>query len=363
MSSSIQTKGLVGLKEFPAISIILPVHVPESGFSHFRDRLAQAARNVEKRLADRYSKQKTSSLVNRLHHVINGIDITSTNQGIAIFVSDRVEKVFHLPFRAEEKLIIDDSFEVRDLIYAARLNRSYLLVLVSKNEVRTFMGYGSALVHFSMDGMPENLNDIKTEHSFPGWDYLDTRAYEEGNVNRFIHYIDTIIQKEMSGPEVPVILMGDSKVLGHFKKATKVSASVIDYIEGNFEHATKSRLLKLIAPSLQKLMLKEEASALEELALAVNRNQVSSGISQVWRTAAEARGRLLMVEKDYRETARLGEDGYTLIVDKDPSVVINKIEDAVDDIIEMVLNNKGDVVFVSDGALKAHNRIALINRY
>ncbi len=363
MSSSQQTRSLVGVKEFPAISIILPVHVPESGFSHFRERLAQAARKVENRLSEKYSKQKTSTLINRLHHVINGIDMTSTNQGIAIFVSDRVEKVFHLPFRAEEKLIIDDSFEVRDLIYAALLNRSYLLVVVSKNEVKTFMGYGSSLVHFSMDGMPENLHDIKTEHSFPGWDYLDTKAYDEGNVNRFIHYIDSVIQKEMKGPEVPVILMGDSKVLGHFKKTAKVSASVIDYIEGNFEHATKSRLLQRIAPSLQKLMMKEEASALEELALAVNKNQVSSGISQVWRAAAEARGRLLLVEKEYREMARLGEDGYTLIVDKDPSVVINRIEDAVDDIIEMVLNNKGDVVFVSEGALKEHSRIAMINRY
>ena len=37
--------------------------------------------------------------------------------------------------------------------------------------------------------------------------------------------------------------------------------------------------------------------------------------------------------------------------------------DAVDDVIEMVLNKKGNVVFVENGMLKDHQHISLITRY
>ena len=39
------------------------------------------------------------------------------------------------------------------------------------------------------------------------------------------------------------------------------------------------------------------------------------------------------------------------------------MDDAVDEIIEMVLRKQGNVVFVDNGALETHSRIALILRY
>ncbi len=354
---------VIGVKAFPAISIILPTHTPESGINTFRERLAQIARKVETRLSELYSSEKTVGLMNRLHHAINGIDLKSTGPGIAIYISEKIEKVFHLPFPVTEKLVIDNSFEVRDLLYAAKINRSYLLVLISRNEVKTLLGFGKSLVSVEMDGMPENLKDVTTQHSLPGWDYLDKNAYDESNVSKFIHFIDSVIHDEMKDVSMPVIIFGDSKILGYFRKKSKIAKNILDYIEGNYEHASKHEILNLIEHSLGKLMQQDEQNALVELEHASGKNQISAGIAQVWRTAAEARGRMLLVEKDYKEAARLGTDGYTLIIDNEVSDARNKIEDAVDDIIEMVLKNRGDVVFLANGSLEAYQRIVMLNRY
>ncbi len=363
MSVLTKEASVIGTKAYPAISILLPTHTPEVGVSNFRERLSQLLRNVEQQLAKKYSKLKTSGLMGRLHHVVNGIELSATGPGLAIFVSDAMEKVFHLPFQVTEKIVIDDSFEVRDLLFAAKLNRNYLLVLISSNKVSTLMGYGKSLLTFEMEGMPDNVKDMENEHSFPGWDYVDTKAYHESNLNNFIQFIDTVIDREMKGKEIPVIIMGDPKILGHYRKTTKMPGLILDYIEGNFDHASKHELLNKIEPALHKLGEQQERKALNDLSDAVKRNQMVAGISQVWRVAAEARGRILIVEKEYREAARLGEDGYTLLLDKEVGDAHNRIEDAVDDIIEMVLKHKGDVVFVPEGALKDYQRIAMVTRY
>ncbi|TAH42665.1 MAG: hypothetical protein EYC69_05355 [Bacteroidetes bacterium] len=354
---------VIGVKAFPAISILLPTHTPEAGINTFRDRVAQIVRKVEAQLSENYSSEKTAGLMSKLHHAVNGIDLKSTGAGIAIYISDKIEKVFHLPFAVTEKMVIDNSFEVRDLLYAAKINRSYLLVLISRNEVKTLLGYGKSLVSVEMEGMPDNVKDVTTQHSLPGWDYLDKQAYDESNINKFIHFIDSVIHEEMKELNMPIIVFGDSKILGYFKKKSKNLKNILDYIEGNYERAAKHEILKLIENSLQKLIEQEEKNALVELEQASGKNQISAGIAQVWRTAAEARGRTLLVEKDYKESARLGSDGYTLIVDNGVSEARNKIEDAVDDIIEMVLKNRGDVVFLNNGALKAYQHIVMLNRY
>lgn len=358
-----QESSVVGVKAFPGISILLPTRSHESNTSSLRESLSQVTKKVEQKLLSAYSKAKTDGLMNKLHHAINGIDQTALDSGIAIYISDEIEKVFHLPFPVTEKIIIDDSFEVRDLLYSAKMNRNYLMVLISRNEVKTLFGYGKSLVQVDMEGMPTNLKDVTVQHSLPGWDYLDKKAYDESNLSKFVHFIDKVIELETRGMNIPIIVFGDSRILGLFRKSSKLTKDILDYIDGNYEHATKRDLLEKIEPALNKLVEQEEKNALDELGVAIGKNQASTGIAQVWRVAAEARGRILLVEKDYRESARLDLDGYTLIIDDELDNVRNKIEDAVDDIVEMVLKNKGEVVFVSNGALEKFQRIAIVNRY
>ena len=83
-------------------------------------------------------------------------------------------------------------------------------------------------------------------------------------------------------------------------------------------------------------------------------------MNAVWREANQHRGRLLVVEKDYMFPAE-----PTDVADNiDPLPPrYNKysyIKDAVDDVIEKVLQYGGDVEFVDNGVLAAYDKIALV---
>jgi hypothetical protein len=58
----------------------------------------------------------------------------------------------------------------------------------------------------------------------------------------------------------------------------------------------------------------------------------------------------------------LKENGYVVEPDAD-SDTDPVAEDAVDDLIEMVINKGGNVIFTEDGKLEDHQQLAAITRY
>jgi hypothetical protein len=71
---------------------------------------------------------------------------------------------------------------------------------------------------------------------------------------------------------------------------------------------------------------------------------------------------VLLVEENYHQPARIAADGVTLTLVDDPTPP-DVVDDAVDEIISLVLEKGGRVVFVDDGALPQHQRIAVMLRY
>lgn len=351
-------------KEYPAISIILPTHIKDSDGRLELEYLERIISKIEERIKVQYSHTKTKMMLDKLNEVIRRIDFSKLTDGLALYVSPRVEKIIHLPFPVlTEKVIVDESFEVRDLIQMLKGCRNTLLVVVSHNNVKTFSGFECNQSLLGIFDVPDQRKEPYALHTFSGWNYLESHSWEEKNVVNYIHFIDTIIEKELHIAKLDIIILGDVKLLSFFRKHTRNTEKIIGYIEGNYEHSNISDLKKIIQPVIEKENKKEEEYALRLFSEAISKDNYSVGISQVWRAATEGRGRLLIVEKDYRQQARLGDDSFTIYIDEKDDNPWNLIADAVDDIMQKVLKNKGDIVFVKNGLLKGYDKIVLINRY
>jgi hypothetical protein len=355
---------LLEQKKFPAISIIIPTHPNSPKFRLDKDYLHKTAENVKLRLENQYGKKTSRLLTEKLTALIGQVDFSKLSHGLAIFVASDVERIFYLPFEvSSEKIIVDDSFEIRDLLYAVKLNRNYLLVVISPNSVKTWIAYDSSLASVRFPDMPEAVKAVTNEHSLPGWDYFDKKAWDENNLNNYLLFIDKVIERESNKTNNAVIVMGDRKLLGHYKKHSKIGNRILGYVAGSFEHSSVSELLSHIQPILERENKREEEYAINLLEEAIKKGKYSSGISEVWRSAVEGRGRLLIVEKDYKQSARRGSDPFSIVLDDEHENPWNMIADAVDDVIELIFKNKGDIVFVENGRLKKHQKIVLINRY
>ena len=358
-----EIESLLDQKAFPAISLILPVHPQFPDVKLDSEHMISVLKNIEKKLNGRYGLERTQLMIQKVKNVISTIELKHLLKTLIIYVSPETEKVISLPYAVEEKIIIDSSFEVRDLIYAAQKNIKYLLVIISQKGVKTFNGDLFELKSIEFADMPENVKDVSNEHSFPGLDYLDNKAFDEKNLHNYLRFIDDVLEKSLKQNGTPVVIMGNVKILGYFRLYTQNTKRIIGYVEGNYEHVSLPEIKSKAETIIQKRLLDDETNSISELEEAVNSNKYNAGITEVWRSAAEGKGRLLLVEKNYSVRARRGMDEYSIFPDDSESNLHNVLSDAVDDVIELILKKNGEVIFVENGKLKSFERIALINRY
>jgi hypothetical protein len=109
-------------------------------------------------------------------------------------------------------------------------------------------------------------------------------------------------------------------------------------------------------------LARRKEKALEELEAAVGAQRYASGMGEVWRLAQEGRGDILLVEEDFHYPGRVDSSGLHLTAEEDPREP-GVFDDAVDELIQAVLAKNGRIVFVDNGTLQAHQRVALILRY
>jgi hypothetical protein len=96
---------------------------------------------------------------------------------------------------------------------------------------------------------------------------------------------------------------------------------------------------------------------------AYGKNKLAVGINEVWKASVQNRGRLLIVEKNFFYPAQHGAN-KEVIYNRD--AFLNNslfIKDAVDDIIEKVIESGGDIEFVDEGILNDYQKIVLLEYY
>ena len=89
---------------------------------------------------------------------------------------------------------------------------------------------------------------------------------------------------------------------------------------------------------------------------------VVSGIQNVWQATKDGKAFKLLVEKDFRKSGFITDDGYQFH-ERPTGKPYKIVTDAVDDIMEMVLEMGGQVYFTDNNLLKDYQQIALITRY
>jgi hypothetical protein len=86
-------------------------------------------------------------------------------------------------------------------------------------------------------------------------------------------------------------------------------------------------------------------------------------MKEVWGDAMQNKGQLLIVEKNFMYAAQRGGIDDVLYDVTGSTNQFSFIKDAVDDVLEKVLANGGDVEFVDEGSLENYQHIVLINFY
>jgi len=334
---------ITGTKYHPAVSVILPFAPHMRSKAEVEFQLKKALSEVEKKLCQGYTSERALPVIIKLHKLLLSINYNNFKKSIAIFASPFVEKILYLDFEVEQKIVVDDSFEMRDLIYCKKQVKEYLVLVLSACSAVLYIGNCHKLVRIKAN--------ISQAYKMPGDKETDTKG--------FFHKMDQELALILNAHPFPIFVLGTEQINTYYKKATHNNCRINSYINGDYINASAQELLSTIKPYTSEWNKTKQIDLLQQAANAGKENKLYTGIDAVWSNASHKKSKLLLVEKDFVCLA------LKVVKEAEPAIETNLanpfyIKDAVDDIIEKVLESNGDVEFLDRGSLSAYGQIALI---
>lgn len=348
---------LTAVKCQPCVSVIMPFNPKMGSKTEIMHSLKIATDKVKHELYKNYKGEIADNVLKKMDDVIRHLDFRTHRKSIAIYISPLIQKVYYLNITVTEKIVVDSSFEIRDLVLNRKDNHEILIVVISAKKEKIFAGNDITIKQI----VSNSSAHVKRDLPEPVANFSDFKKVKETRLKNFLRYIDNRLLSILKVYPLPVFIMATEKTLGYFKQITKHNQYITGYAHGNFEDASEHELLKALEPQLQNWSLVKQKNAVNKLSVAQNDFKLASGMQDVWKHANRKHGQLLVVEKDFNCPAFVGENGETVFCNDAQDDATIGTKDAVNDVIEKVLASGGDVEFVDE--LKDYNHIALIEYY
>ncbi|GAA2634142.1 hypothetical protein [Streptomyces axinellae] len=395
---------LAGLREprpYPAVTLVLPTHRTRPAKTQdpvrLRNLIAEASRRLHEDPA--VPERVRAEVVGHLEQAEAEVDLVYTLDTLVLFAARGEHQFWHLPRSSPvERIVISDTFLTRNLVAAKAQNRPYWVLTFAEDRARLWSGSGEDLAEERREGFP-----IEQDKNLPAREWVPRTGdfptgYRDEVALQHLRAVDADLAKLLEHEPRPLIIAGLAQGLSALEDVgTHAARSALATVpKGGLTDARASVVFDAIAPARAELLTARTDSALERLGQARGRKEFVAGIDEVWQAAQEGRLALLVVEEPFRQRVRLagghleplpeeggeaGEEGaggsgtgvagqsvgsgepYEVGDEADVDDAGEVRDDIVDETVEFALSTEAEVVFVPDGTLEEHGRIAGAVRY
>ena len=327
---------LVEARAWPAVSILLdttpaPVMRPQDV-----RRLERLVEEVEDELRSR-GVLSSEPVMSRVRALVTEAAAGPTGRGLALFASRALERSMRLPAPVGPRAAVDRRFLTRDLVRALHRMPPHLVLVLHAGCAHLYHGYADTLVPLADSGFP-------IEHAQPVVGRLE--AGDDG-LEDFLTRVDSAFGRARTEHPSPMVLAGSRKVVTAFVHRSRHLYRLVGVITGPATE-TISDLYGATSAAVEEYLLSREAEALWTLehARASRPEDVATGLGECQASVRRGQPALLAVEEGFGAAA----EGAKVTAD------------AVDDLVETVIERGGWVALTHDGALAEHGRIAMVLR-
>jgi len=206
----------------------------------------------------------------------------------------------------------------------------------------------------------DSLIELENQ-GFPVVGAKQTSDSSDEELRELVRTVDESFGHHHAQDPLRVILIGEPRMVATFASITEHASAIIGYVEGDHRHTSPRDLGRIVWPVVKEAMSGVVDDTIRALEFHAARGQITVGLEAVARWVIRGAEATLLVEKDYHlrgHLARLPE--FPLI---SPEIdVMDEIDDVIDAVIEKVLEAGGNVVFMPNGSLGEHDRIASFPR-
>lgn len=344
---------------YPAVSLLAPLQRHRPGNPEDPVRLRHLASNARQRLESELGARNSTAVLARLDETLASLDLDHPPNAVAVFTTATETHTLKLPFPVPERLVIDDTFETRDLVRGFLRHPRYRLLALAEKPARLLERSGSELVEINAAGFPVLVEGARGEPLASGG-YAPHSSRSDEQRRQFFRQVDQALGTYARSHPLPVVVAGTERDLAFFDEVTAHSEWIIGRLVGSHAHTTPEVLSRLAAPVVDEYLARRGAAAITELAETVGTGRALVGIKPVWDQALTGRGRVLLIEDSFEYPARIVDHHLEPAGDPEAPGVL---DDAVDTLVETVLDHGGEVAFVESGALGEHGPLAMLLRY
>lgn len=300
------------------------------------------------------------------------LDPVHPPQSVAFFVSEQLQQCCPLPFLTKEKIVIGNSFEIRDLLKKVQDDEPYLMLALTLQKATLYQGQYNQLTPFKQTGLNSIFKEFfeydrpSRSTSYAGQAHVKSFEKEKQQViqeraTRHFKKTDEIVQ-HYATDKTPLVVMADQEILALYKKVSSMDEEHLLLVEKDPAHLSEHQLGHYSWPIVKKWLDTQQIRLLEQYNEAVGTGKTREGLQACWRAAQEGNCLILLVDESYHVPGFLGSDDYYLFR-KPPLQAHRVLTDAVDDLIELVLEKKGRVVLTEADVLPMGKKVLLITRY
>jgi hypothetical protein len=357
--SHLELKSLQSHRDYPSVSVLAPTHRTAPSNKQDPIKVKNLVRKAIARLHGEFKKREVAAVVKNLQKLASKVDWQHTLDGLALLASRSKSVTVSLPFRVKPRAVIDETFATRDLVYAFNRAAPYR-VLVLGHRVRLYDAWKTVLDEHTTGRFPMVHRGPGGASRLPGGVGINRSAVRDEALRAFFRSVDGAVAAVQKGDPIPLVVVGVERNLAFYREVTSQAAAIIGMLAGNHDRTPPSALGKLVWPVFDTGATLRRTEALVQLDQAVGANRHASGIDQVWRAAAGAKCRTLLVEKDFKHPADVSPEGDRLLPYTGKGAAA--LDDAVDETIERVMDTGGEVYFYGLGDLDVHQKIAAVLR-
>ncbi len=156
-----------------------------------------------------------------------------------------------------------------------------------------------------------------------------------------------------------MVVVGEMEIQSAFSSITEHGNGIIGRIEGDHTDTRARDLGRIAWPLVKEAMTRVLDRAFLKLEASSERGDTASGMEAVVRMVKKGLRATLLVEDGYHMRGSIGGTNHSPVIS--PEVDVREAnDDAVDVVIEKVLEAGGNVIFTPSGSLNERNRIVLL---
>lgn len=343
-------------------TVTMPLDRDHSNAEEARIRLGNLLRDAADQVRAIADGARAGRLVARMEAAAEGLDLAGGAHGIVVVATADEAEAHELPFPVRESVVVAPTPATRTLVQGLRRSPRYRILVVSERSARLLQAVRDQVREVTDHGFPMEADTTpRDRRAVAGPFALSPAGDDREQVRRFLRDVDAALAEVARHDPLPLVLAGVRRSTALFEEVGREAKHVLGRLDGNHDRTGPAELGAAAWQIVRETLKARRREVIEQLGNAAATGGAVTGLDESWQLANEGRGRLLVVEEDYRGEPSRAVDGRLVPAgegERGPDVLV----DPVDELVEQVLRTGGSVEFVGSGALAELGHVGLLLR-